>query len=109
MNNYKYAMMSYSYFITLQECNHNTNFKQFSVDMYHIIFLCITQEDNTATVMLPHHPPEVIHCVLQWTLCCNVGSTVFITLYNEDMCIIVQHGILNSVYCMLTSMKEALM
>ena len=31
--------------------------------------------------MFPHHPPEIIHSIAQWPLCCNICLAVLITLY----------------------------
>ena len=47
---------------------------------HHILLLQLTQHDNTAAAMLPHHSPEVIHCVLQGTLCGYVGIPLLVAL-----------------------------
>ena len=47
---------------------------------HHILLLQLTQHDSTAAAMLPHHSPEVIHCVLQGTLCGYVGIPLLVAL-----------------------------
>ena len=47
---------------------------------HHVLLLQLTQHDNTAAAMLPHHSPEVIHCVLQGTLCGYVGVPLLVAL-----------------------------
>ena len=44
------------------------------------VFFQLTQHHNTATLVLPHHPPEVLHCTLQWTLSHYVGISLLVTL-----------------------------
>ena len=45
--------------------------------------LQFTQHDNTATLKLPYHPPEVHNRVLQRPLCGYVGTTVLVALEIE--------------------------
>ena len=41
--------------------------------------------DNTSTLILPHHPPEVLHCVLQWSLSGYIGTFLLVTLHSTGM------------------------
>ena len=49
------------------------------------------EHDYTATLELVDHPPEVSHCVLQWTLGSYVSTSLLIALTpdNKHMC----HGV----------------
>ena len=40
------------------------------------IFFQRTQHDNTSPLILPHHPPEVLHCVLPWPLSGYIGTAI---------------------------------
>ena len=48
------------------------------------LFLQLTEHDYTATLELIHHPPEVSHCVLQWTLGSYVGSFLLVALNKRE-------------------------
>ena len=49
--------------------------------MFYLSFLLgLTQHEDTGDVVFPHHPPEVIHSWLQWTLGQDVLVSVLITL-----------------------------
>ena len=49
----------------------------------HIYLTCPSSSSshNTATLELIHHPPEVSHSALQWTLCSYVGTLLLVTLH----------------------------
>ena len=51
---------------------------------HHAIFLHLTQHDYTAAAMFPHHPPKIIHCVLQGALCGYVGTYFHVTLNDGE-------------------------
>ena len=40
----------------------------------------LTQHDDTADTVFPHHPPQVIHCTGHWALSGNVGSALLVAL-----------------------------
>ena len=56
-----------------------------------VIHLSLSLEhDYTATLKLVDHPPEVSHCVLQWTLGSYVGTFLLVALTSDKhMC----HGV----------------
>ena len=62
---------------------------------YLSIFFQLTQYDNTSTLILPHHPPEVLHCVLQWSLSGYIGTLLLVTLHSVN---IVRHRIRSHMY-----------
>ena len=53
-------------------------------DIHLSIFLQLTQHDYTATLELTDHPPEVIRCVLQRTLCGYVFRFLLVALQQRN-------------------------
>ena len=47
------------------------------------IFSEATQHDHHLALELPHHPPQVTHCVLEGTLSRYVGIATFVALHTD--------------------------
>ena len=43
------------------------------------------EHDNGSALELPHHPPEVIHCVMQWSLRGYVGIALLVALHTTHI------------------------
>ena len=59
-------------------------------DLYHLatytylaILLHSAEHDNGPALILPDHLPEVIDCVLHWSLGSNVGSMLPVALHTD--------------------------
>ena len=50
------------------------------VTLYFAKLLKISQHDNSGRVLLPDHPPEVIHSLIKGALCCYVLLYIPVTL-----------------------------
>ena len=48
------------------------------------ILFQLTQHHNAAAMMLPNHSPEVLYCVVQWTLSGYVATLTPVGLLSSD-------------------------